>query len=221
MSKSGPPLPLTPAVFHILLALFGKPARKARDAMTRSLRQKESWSLQLYAWLLELYPPAFLQRHRAEMLQNFADLEAAEASKAALRLLIGRDLTMSLTSHFFASRLGHYVLAVLVAWILFFAIGYVRYGPTPGQPALHAFGGFLLGMLSMYIAARFYGAPQCGGYVIGALAASVALFTIGYLRYGGAPGHPALQVFGGFLLGMLSMSIATRLYGTPQNSSHV
>jgi hypothetical protein len=27
----------------------------------------------LYARLLELYPPAFLQQHRAEMLQNFAD----------------------------------------------------------------------------------------------------------------------------------------------------
>ena len=188
--------------------------------MTRPTRQKESRSLRLYAQLLELYPSAFLQRHRAEMRQNFADLEDAAASKAALWVLIGRDLTMSLTSHFFASRLGHYVIAVLVAWILFFAIGYFRYGPTPGHPALHAFGGFLLGMLSMYIATRLHGTPQNSGHVIGALVASILLFTIGYLRYGGAPGHPTLQVFGGFLLGMLSMSIATRLYGTPQNSSH-
>ena len=30
----------------------------------------------------------------------------------------------------------------------------------------------------------------------------------------------ALHVFGGFLLGMLSMYIATRLYGMPRNSSH-
>jgi hypothetical protein len=94
-------------------------------------------------------------------------------------------------------------------------------GPTPGHPALHVFGGFLLGMLSMSIATRLYSAPQYGGYVIGALAASVVLFTIGYLRHGGALGNPALQVFGGFLLGMLSMSIATRLYGTPQDSPHV
>jgi hypothetical protein len=178
-----------------------------RDAMTRPARQKESRSLRLYAWLLELYPPAFLQRHRAEMLQNFADLEDAAASKAALWLLIGKDLTMSLVSHFFASQLGRYVIAVLVAWILLFVIGYFRYGSTPGHPALHAFGGFLLGMLSMYIATRLYGTLQNSSYVIAVLVASILLFTIGYLRYGGTPGNPALQVFGGFLLGMLSIYI--------------
>ena len=188
--------------------------------MRRPARQKESRSLRLYARLLELYPPAFLQRHRAEMLQNFADLEAAAGSTAALWLLIGKDLTMSLVSHFFASRLGHYVIAVLAAWILFFAIGYFRYGSTAGHPALHVFGGFLIGMLSMYIATRLYGGPQNSRYVIGGLVASILLFTIGYLRYAGAPGHPSLQVFGGILLGMLSMSIATRVYGTPQHRSH-
>jgi hypothetical protein len=94
---------------------------------------------------LELYPPSFLQRHRAEMLQNFADLEDAAQTKAKLWLLIGKDLAMSLTSHFFASRLGHYVIAVLVTWLLIFAIGYFFYGPTPGRPALHAFAGFLPG----------------------------------------------------------------------------
>jgi len=51
--------------------------------------------------------------------------------------------------------------------------------------------------------------------VIGVLVACILLFTIGYLRYGSTPGHLALQVFGGFLLGMLSMSIATRVYGMP------
>ena len=161
-------------------------------------------ALRLYARLLELYPPAFLQRHRAEMLQNFADLEDAAASKAALWLLIGKDLTMSLISHFFASRLGIYVIGVLVAWILLFAIGYLFYGPTPGRPALHVFGGFLPGM---YIATRLYGTPQNSSYVIGVLVASILFFSIGYLRYGSMPGHPILQVFGGFLLGMLSIYI--------------
>jgi hypothetical protein len=182
--------------------------------MTRPARQKESRSLRLYARLLELYPPAFLQRHRAEMLQNFADLEDAAASIVTLWLLIGKDLTMSLVSHFFASRLGGYVIAVLVTWILLFAIGYFFYGPTPGHPALHVFGGFLPGLLSMYIATRLYVTPQNSSYVIAVLVASILVFTIGYLRYGSTPGHPALQVFGGFLLGMLSMSIATRVYGT-------
>jgi len=176
--------------------------------MTRpERRQKESRSLRLYARLLELYPPAFLQRHRAEMLQNFADLEGAAASKAALWLLIGKDLTMSLISNFFASQLGRYVIGVLVAWILLFAIGYYRYGSTPGHPALHVFGGFLLGMLAVFIATRLYGTPQNSSYVIGLLVTSILIFTIGYLRYGSTPGHPALQVFGGFLLGMLSIYI--------------
>ena len=183
--------------------------------MTRPAPRKESRSLRLYARLLELYPPAFLQRHRAEMLQNFADLEGASGSKAALWLLIGKDLTMSLIRHFFASRLGNYVIAALATWILLFVIGYFFYSPTPGRPVLHAFPGVLLGMLSLYVAMRLYGAPQSSLYVIGVLVASILLFTIGYFRYDGAPGHPILQVFGGFLLGMLSMSIALRVYGMP------
>jgi hypothetical protein len=188
--------------------------------MTRPAPQQESRSLRLYARLLELYPPAFLQRHRAEMQQNFADLEDAVASQAALWLLIGKDLTMSLVPLFFASRLGRYVIAVLVAWLLLFGIGYCRYGSTPGYPALHVFAGFLPGMLFMYIATRLYGTPQDSPYVIGVLVASILLFAIGYFRYGSALGHPILQIFGGFMLGMLSMYIATRVYGTPQDSSH-
>jgi hypothetical protein len=39
-------------------------------------------------------------------------------------------------------------------------------------------------------------------------------------RHGSTPGYPVLHVFFGFLLGMLSMYIATRFYGPPQNSSH-
>ena len=128
---------------------------------------------------------------------------------------------MSLIPHFSASRLGNYVIGVLVAWILLFAIGYFRYGSTPGYPALHVFAGFVLGMLSMYIATRLYGTPHNSSYVIGVLAASILLFTIGYLRYATTPGHPALHVFAGFLFGMLSVHIATRLYGTPQNSWYV
>ena len=95
------------------------------------------------------------------MLQDFADLEAAEASKATLWLLIAKDLTMSLTANFLASRLGHYVIAVLVVWMALFAIGF-RFGPTPGHPALYVFGGVLLGMLSMSIAMRVYRKPQGG-----------------------------------------------------------
>jgi hypothetical protein len=193
--------------------------------MTNPARLKQSRSLRLYARLLELYPPSFLERHRAEMLQNFVDLEDAAESKARLWLLIGKDLAMSLASHFFGARLGHYVIAVLVTWILLFVIGYVFYGPTPGRPALHAFAGFLPGMLAMYIATRLYGTPQNSipqffssrfdVYAIGVFVAWLLLFVIGYYFYGSTRGHPALQVFGGFLPGMLAMYIATHVYGMP------
>jgi hypothetical protein len=154
---------------------------------------------------------------RTESGRSHSITRSARATSSAgiSWLLIGKDLTMSLISHFFASRLGGYVIAVVVTWILIFAIGYFFYGPTPGYPALHVFGGFLPGMLSMYIAKRLYVTPQNSSYVIGVLVACILLFTIGYLRYGSTPGHPALQVFGGFLLGMLSMSIATHVYGMP------
>jgi hypothetical protein len=74
-------------------------------------------------------------------------------------LLVKKDLTMSLMSQFFGSRLGHYVIAVIVTWLLIFAIGYFFHGPTPGLPVLHVFAGFLLGMLAMFIAVRIYGMP--------------------------------------------------------------
>jgi hypothetical protein len=159
------------------------------------------------------------------MLQNFADLEDATETEATLWLLIGKDLALSLMSHFFASRLGHYVIAVLVTWILIFAIGYFFYGPTPGRPALYAFAGFLPGMLAMYFATRLYRPPQNSishffksrfdKYMIGVFVGWILLFVIGYYFYGTARGHPALQVFGGFLLGMLAMHIATHVYGMP------
>ena len=183
--------------------------------MTSRARPHQSRSLRLYARLLELYPPSFLQRHRAEMLQNFADLEGAAESNTALWLLIGKDLAMSLVAHLFDSQLGRYVIAVLLVWISLFVIGYFFSTPIPGLPALHVFPGFLLGMVGVYIATRLYGTPQNSSYVIGGLVASLLLFTIAYLRYASTPGHPMLQAFGGLLIGMVSMSIAIRVYGMP------
>ncbi len=49
-------------------------------------------------------------------------------------------------------------------------------------------------------------------YVIGVLLVWSLIFTVGYFLCGSTPWHPLLQVFGGFLLGMLSMYIATRIY---------
>jgi hypothetical protein len=193
--------------------------------MTNRAPRKQSRSLRFYARLLELYPPSFLQRHRAEMLQNFADLENAGEPRARLWLLIGKDLAISLSSQSFRSRLGRYATSVFVVWMLLFAFGYLFHGPTPGYPALHAFAGFLPGMLVMYIATRLYGTSQStisrffrsrfDVYVIAVFVGWVFLFVIGYYLYGPTRGDPTLQVFGGCLVGMVAMYIATRVYGMP------
>jgi len=66
--------------------------------MARIGWKARSRSLAVCALLLELYAPEFLAQHRAEMLQNFEDLEITSSSKAALWLLIGKDLMFSLMS---------------------------------------------------------------------------------------------------------------------------
>lgn len=193
--------------------------------MTNPARRKQSRSLRVYAGLLELYPPSFLQQHRAEMLQNFTDFEGAAGSKARLWMLIGKDLPTSLISEYSRSRLGRYVIAVFVTWMSLFVVGNFFYGPTPGHPALHAFEGFMPGMLAMYIVTRLYGMSQnrisrlfrsrFDIYVIGVFVAWIVLFVVAYYFYGLARGLPALQVFGGCLPGMVAMYIATHIYGMP------
>ena len=66
--------------------------------MVHTGRNIRSRSRAVYGFLLGLYAPEFLARHRAEMLQNFEDLENASSSKAALWLLIGEDLMLSFIS---------------------------------------------------------------------------------------------------------------------------
>jgi hypothetical protein len=54
------------------------------------------------------------------------------------------------------NTLTAYVIGVFIVWAVIFAVGYFRNGSTVGHPVLHVFLGFLLGMLSMYIATRVY-----------------------------------------------------------------
>src|SRR5215468_6189711 len=79
-----------------------------------------SRSLAVYGFLLGLYAPEFLARHRAEMLQNFKDLENASSSTAALWLLIGEDLMLSLISRNIPKSLwGHSApLLIVLATVL-------------------------------------------------------------------------------------------------------
>ncbi len=48
-------------------------------------------------------------------------------------------------------------------------------------------------------------------YVIGVFLVGGGIFLVGYIYRGSTPGYPLLHVFGGFVLGMISMYIATRL----------
>lgn len=159
------------------------------------------------------------------MLQNFVDLESAVGSKVGLWTLIGKDISTSLVSEYVGSRLGRFVVAVFVAWMLLFVVGYFSYGPTPGHPDTHVFVGFMPGMLTMYVATRLYGMSQThisrflrsrfDVFVMSVFVAWIVLFAIGYCFSIPTRGQPALLVFGGFLVGMVAMHIATRVYGMP------
>ena len=78
-------------------------------------RTRRTRSQAVYGFLLGLYAPAFLARHRAEMLQNFEDLENASSSRAALWLLVGKDLMLSIVSRNIPKSIwGHAAPAFIV-----------------------------------------------------------------------------------------------------------
>jgi hypothetical protein len=54
-------------------------------------------------------------------------------------------------------------------------------------------------------------------FVIGVIVAWALLFGVGYVVKGTTPGYPVLHVFSGFVLGMLAMYIATRVYQRPRS----
>jgi CubicO group peptidase (beta-lactamase class C family) len=83
--------------------------------MAQPRQHTRSRASAVYRFLLGIYAPEFLARHRAEMLQNFEDLENASSSRAALWLLIGGDLMRSLISRKIPKSLwGHAAPMVLV-----------------------------------------------------------------------------------------------------------
>src|SRR3954452_16214534 len=98
-------------------------------------RTRPTCSQAVYGFLLGLYAPEFLARHRAEMLQNFEDLENASSSRVALWLLVGKDLLLSIISRNIPKSIwGHaapafIVLAAVLAVLRTFA-------PVSGPEAL-------------------------------------------------------------------------------------
>jgi hypothetical protein len=86
--------------------------------VTHAERSRTSRSPAVYGLLLELYPRSYRQQHRAEMLQNFQDLEQASSSKAALWVFLARDLAVTLWSQFRKTLWGQTAIVVLVLGIL-------------------------------------------------------------------------------------------------------
>lgn len=86
------------------------------------IRKPRSRSLAVYGFLLRLYAPDFLARHRAEMLQDFEDHENASTSKAALWLHIGEDLMLSLISRNVPKSLWGRTAPIFVVLVAVFAV---------------------------------------------------------------------------------------------------
>lgn len=110
---------------------------------------------------------------------------------------------MSLTSQFFGSRLGMYVISIFVGWMLL-VVGYLVYGPMRGHRALHAFAGFLTGLPAMYVdawldraspndIAHFF-KSRFGLYVIVVFVGWAMLVVVGYYFYAPTRGRPGSQV---------------------------
>lgn len=108
-----------------------------------------SRSLAIYRLLLELYPQPYLQHHRAELLQNFEDLEQASRSAIALWLFIGKDLVVSLRSQFIKTLWGQTAIVVMVLAVLLASTG------RHGVAREHIVEGFCYGYIPGWFAGWF------------------------------------------------------------------
>ena len=106
--------------------------------MAREPEKGASRPLALYGLLLELYPRAYLRRHREELLQNFQDLERELPSRELLWRFIAKDLIVSLWSEFKRTLWGQSTIVfAILSLMLAVARGY------PGRE--HSIWSFCLG----------------------------------------------------------------------------
>jgi hypothetical protein len=105
--------------------------------------------LAIYGLLLELYPHAYLRRHREELLQNFQDLEQELPSKTALRCFIAKDLAVSLRSEFTRTLWGQ---ATIVFTVLGLMLAIAHRYPGPRE---HSIWSFCFGYALGWFAGRF------------------------------------------------------------------
>jgi hypothetical protein len=93
--------------------------------------------------LLELYPRAYLRRHREELLQNFQDLEQDFPSTAALWCFVVRDLAVSVWSESMRTFRGQTTIVVLILSLIV-AIAQWHHGKKESYLQACCFG-YLLG----------------------------------------------------------------------------
>src|SRR6516164_4179010 len=142
-------------------------------------RNTRSRSLAVYAFLLGIYAPEFLARHRAEMLQNFEDLENASSSKAKLWLLIGEDLMLSLISRNIPKSFwGHTGPLFVVLAVMFGMWRAFAYDAAPvSDPEALGFSSSRLARIAMWQQAQVD-----AGAFSGAVAAIARNGKVAYLR---------------------------------------
>jgi len=121
--------------------------------MARTEQNGASRSLAIYGLLLELYPRPYLQQHRAEMLQNFQDLEQSSPSKAELWLFLAKDLAVSLPSQFTKTLWGQTAIVVIVLAVL---LAYTkRHGAAREHPVEGFCYGYILGWFAGWFGERW------------------------------------------------------------------
>ncbi len=112
-----------------------------------------SRSLAVYGLLLKLYPRQYLQQHRAELLQNFEDLEQASQTTIALWRFTARDLIGSLGSQLVKTLSGQTAIVVIVLAVLFANTG--RH-TVARQHAVEGFcSGYILGWFAGWFGIRW------------------------------------------------------------------
>jgi CubicO group peptidase (beta-lactamase class C family) len=150
--------------------------------MMVQVRKTRSRSLAIYGFLLRLYAPDFLARHRAEMLQNFEDHENASPSKATLWLLIGEDLMLSLISRNIPKslwvRTAPMFIVLATVFVMWRAFAYDT-APVSGSEAL----GFSSSRLARITA--WQQAQVDAGAFSGAVAAIARNGKVAYLQAAG------------------------------------
>jgi hypothetical protein len=113
-----------------------------------------SRSLAIYGLLLALYPRAYLRRHRAELLQNFQDLERELPSKAALWRFMASDLAVSLRCELTRTLWGQTTIRFAILSLMLAMVH--RYPGQHEQSALTFCFGYALGWFAGWFGRRWW-----------------------------------------------------------------